>query len=127
LAVAVIVAVPEIGFPEASCPLHTTKIESQTPAHTCPAGDTVATAVFEELKVKVVVSVVFAEFTADAAIETTCPASREIDAGVNVTEATVLLEEEPPPQPVIKDRKRTIRTIPVEPWQSLFLCVLRSS
>lgn len=115
-AVAVIVAVPEMGWFEASSPLHTTKIESQTPAHTCPAGDMVAMAVFEELKVKVVVTAAFAEFTADEDIGTTWPATSESEAGLTVTAATVLLADFPPPQPVNKDRKRAIRASLEKPW-----------
>jgi hypothetical protein len=126
-AVAVIVAVPEMGWFEASSPLHTTKMESQTPAQTCPDGDTVAIAVFEELKVKVVTTDAFAEFTADELIGTTSPATRESEAGLTLTAATVLLADFPPPQPVNKDIKRAVRAIPEMPWRSFFVCVLRSS
>src|SRR6476661_5424707 len=41
-AVAVMIAVPLMGFPSASKPLHTTKEESHTPAQTLPPGETVA-------------------------------------------------------------------------------------
>ena len=129
-AVAVIVVVPLIGFCEESKPLHTTKIESQTPAHTRPAGDMVAIRVFEELKVNVVLTVVFAEFAAEALIVTTCPATSESEAGLTVTTATVVFAEGPLPQPAIaiKERKRVIRAVPVNRWRRApFLCVLRSS
>jgi hypothetical protein len=100
-AVAVIVAVPLIGFPCASLPLHTTKVESQTPPQTSPAGEMVATAVLEELKVNVVLTALLVAFTAEALTVTTCPETREIVVGVISTWATVVLvvEEEPLPQP----------------------------
>jgi hypothetical protein len=103
-AVAVTVAVPEIGFPSESLPLHTTKVESQTPPQTRPAGETVATVVLEELKVNVVATALLVEFTAEALTVTTWPATNEMVAGEISTWATTVLlvevEEEPPPQPV---------------------------
>ena len=125
-AVAMMVAVPLIGFPSASEPLHTTKIESHTPAHTWPDGEMVATAVFDELKENVVLTVVFAELTAETVRGTTSPATRENDAGLTLTAATVLFVEEEPPQPAMNERKRTIMANPVSSWrQCLIPCVLR--
>src|SRR5689334_13419237 len=96
-------ALPEIGFPCASVPLQTTKVESQTPPHTRPEGEIVATAVFEELKVKVVRTAELAEFTADALSVRTCPATSEAEDGLTTTWATVLLADlDPPPQPPSK-------------------------
>ena len=104
-AVAVMVAVPVTGFPNESMPLQTTKVESQTPPHTLPDGEMVATLVFDELKVKVVLTVLSAEFTANALIDVTCPATREIVVGLTLTAATVLFaDEELPPQPVSNDK-----------------------
>jgi hypothetical protein len=98
-AVAVSVAVPLMGFPDASFPLQTTKLESHTPPQTKPAGEIVAMVELEELKVNVVVTALFAAFTAEAVSCTTCPATREAEAGLMLTWATVLLVEELPPQP----------------------------
>lgn len=53
-AVAVTVAVPVSGFPEASFPLQTTNVESHTPPQTCPEGAIVIRFGLEELNVKVV-------------------------------------------------------------------------
>jgi hypothetical protein len=103
-AVAVMVAVPVTGFPNESKPLQTTKVESQTPPHTLPEGEMVAILVFDELKVKVVVTVLLVEFTANALIDVTSPATREIEAGLTVTTATLLFEDDEPPQPVSNDR-----------------------
>jgi hypothetical protein len=104
-AVAVMVAVPVTGFPNESRPLQTTKVESQTPPHTLPDGEMVAILVFDELKVKVAVTVLLLELTANALIDVTCPATREIEVGLTVTAATLLFEdEEPPPQPVSNDK-----------------------
>jgi hypothetical protein len=102
-AVAVMIAVPETGFPSESVPLQTTKVESQTPPHTLPDGETVATLVFDELKVKVVTTLLLAEFTAPALMEVTCPATRETEAGLTVTTATPLLVDFEPPQPAMND------------------------
>ena len=107
-AVTVMVAVPVIGLPSASKPLHTTKIESQTPAHTWPPGEMVAILVSFEWKVNVVLTEVFDEFTADTESPVTCPATKESEAGLTVTTATVLLVDFDPPQPAINERKRTI-------------------
>lgn len=101
-AVTVIVAVPLIGFPDASLPLQTTKVESQTPPQTEPAGEIVAIAVLEELKVNVVVTAPFDEFTAEGVRVNTSPATSEALVGVTSTCATVVFffeEEDPPPQP----------------------------
>jgi hypothetical protein len=82
---AVIVAVPAIGLPCASVPLHTTKVESHTPPHTSPLGETVATEVLVELNVKVVVTAVPVEFVAAKVSWTTCPATSEGDDTFRVT------------------------------------------
>jgi hypothetical protein len=96
---------PVTGLPNESLPLQTTKVESQTPPQTLPEGETVAILVFDELKVNVVLTVLFDAFTARALIEVTWPATREMEAGLIVTTATpVLAEEEPPPQPASIDR-----------------------
>jgi hypothetical protein len=87
---AVIVAVPAIGLPCESVPLHTTKVESHTPPQTSPPGETVATAVFEELNVKVVVTDVPEEFVAAGVSWTTCPATSEGDDTTRVTWNTAL-------------------------------------
>src|SRR5437899_7310969 len=102
-AVAVMIAFPETGFPSESVPLQTTKVESQTPPHTLPDGETVAILVFDELKVKVVTTLLLAEFTAPALMEVTCPATRETEAGLTVTTATPLLVDFEPPQPAMND------------------------
>lgn len=104
------VAVPAIGLFEASLPLQTTKIESQTPPHTSPEGDIVAMLVFEELNVKVVFTVVLAEFTATGVSVTTCPATSESVVGVTETDATVFaVEEELPPHPATNNKERMVR------------------
>jgi hypothetical protein len=109
-AVTVIVVVPEMGLFDASLPLQTTKMESHTPAHTWPAGETVAILVFDELKVKTVLTLVLAEFTAPGVIVTTSPAFIERLDGVTLTTATTLaVEDEPPPQPAANDKKRVAR------------------
>jgi hypothetical protein len=116
-AVTVIVAVPAMGLFEASVPLQTTKIESQTPPHTWPAGDTVATLVLDELKVKTEIMEAFAEFTAFGVIVTTSPAFIEIVDGVTRTAATVfVVDEELPPQPATNDKNRMamIAEVPVK-------------
>src|SRR5215472_10281466 len=82
---AVMVAEPTIGLPCASLPLHTTNVESHTPPQTSPLGETVATEVFVELNVKVVVTVEPAEFVAAKVSWTTCPATSEGDDTVRVT------------------------------------------
>src|ERR1700736_122716 len=103
-AVAVMTAVPD-----AVAPLQTTKVESQTPPQTRPAGEIVATAVLEELKVKVVLTAVLAEFCAAAVTWTTSPETKESVAGVTTTWATVLLTEGlPPPQPARNAAKTRI-------------------
>jgi hypothetical protein len=88
--------------------LQTTKVESQTPPQSRPAGETVATAVLEELKVNVVVTAVFAEFTAEALTVTTSPATNDTTAGDINTWATVvaLFVEDPPPQPATRLTRR---------------------
>ncbi len=126
-AVTVMVAVPAIGLPEESFPLQTTKIESQTPPHTWPAGDMVAMLVLEELKVKVVTTEVSAEFTAAGVRVTTCPATSESVVGVTVTDATTFaLEEELPPHPATKNKERMDRTASIPAkyrLTGLFPCV----
>src|SRR5215467_1229543 len=107
-AVTVIVAVPVIGLPSVSKPLHTTKIESQTPAHTWPPGEMVAMLVSLEWNVNVVLTVLFDEFTAATESPTTSPPTMESEAGLTVTTATVLLVDFDPPQPAMNERKRTI-------------------
>jgi hypothetical protein len=82
---AVTVAVPAIALPCASLPLHTTKVESQTPPQTSPLGETVATEVLVELKVKVVVTGEPPEFVAAKVSWTTCPATNEGDDTDRVT------------------------------------------
>jgi len=127
-AVTVMVAVPVMGLPSASKPLHTTKIESQTPAHTWPPGEIVAIPVLVELNVKVVLTVLFAEFTADTESPTTCPATKESEAGLTVTTATVLLADFEPPQPAINERKRTITADAANRGRrSLIPCILRGA
>src|SRR6476469_8701049 len=106
-AVTVMIAVPVIGLPSASKPLHTTKIESQTPAHTWPPGEMVAILVSLEWNVNVVLTALFDEFTADTESPTTCPATMESEAGLTATTATVLLADFDPPQPAMNE-KRTI-------------------
>src|SRR5262245_4606515 len=104
-AVAVTIADPVTGLPDESLPLQTTNAESQTPPQIRPEGETVAILVFDELKVNVVETTPFAEFTAEALIETTWPATSEIDEGLMMTAATPLLdEEELPPHPGNSDR-----------------------
>jgi hypothetical protein len=96
--------------------LHTTKAESQTPAHTKPLGEIVARLLLAELKVKVVATGVPAEFTAEALIWDTSPATSESVVGISETEATVvLLLEEPPPQPASRAAPKKI--IPIFPTQ----------
>src|SRR5215831_2676311 len=127
-AVTVIVAVPVIGLPSASKPLHTTKIESQTPAHTWPPGEMVAMLVSLEWNVNVVLTVVFAEFTAATESGETSPATMESDAGVTVTTATVLLVDFDPPQPAMNERKRAITARAANRWRrSLIPCNLRGA
>jgi hypothetical protein len=111
---AVMIAVPLMGFPCASEPLHTTKAESHTPAHTLPAGETVAIWVFEELKVNVVETLALAEFTADTPTATTSPATMESEEDPNLTTATVLFADFEPPQPAANETNKAIRAIPVK-------------
>jgi len=126
--VAVMMAVPLMGFPCASKPLHTTKAESQTPAQTLPCGEIVAVLVFDELKVNVVVRVVLAEFTADALTVTTCPATMESVVGDKLTAATLLFADFEPPQPANNETNRTMRAIPVKSGQrGVFSWILRST
>jgi hypothetical protein len=113
-AVAVMIAVPLMGFPCASEPLHTTKAESQTPAQTLPWGEIVAIWVFDELKVNVVVTVALAEFTADTLSPTTSPATMESEEDPTLTAATVVFADFEPPQPAIHDTNKAIRAIPVK-------------
>jgi len=127
-AVAVMIAVPLMGFPSASDPLQTTKAESHTPAHTLPWGEIVAILVFDELKVNVVVTAVLAEFTADTFRPITWPATMETEAGDTRTEATVVFADFEPPQPVVHDVNRTMRAIAVNSGQrGLFACILRNT
>jgi hypothetical protein len=97
-----------MGFPDASVPLQTTKVESQTPPQTKPLGEIVATAILEELKVNVVATLMFWEFTAVAVRLRTCPATSEAVVGETSTWATVLLADLLPPHPA-KKPARTIR------------------
>jgi hypothetical protein len=109
-AVTVMVVDPTMGLPDASLPLQTTKIESHTPPHTWPAGETVAILVFDELNVKTVLILVLAEFTAPGVIVTTSPAFIERLEGVTLTTATTLaVDDEPPPQPAANDKKSVAR------------------
>src|SRR5579864_2851933 len=127
-AVAVTMAVPLMGFPWASEPLHITKAESQTPAQTFPCGEIVAMLVFVELKVNVVATLLLSEFTADALIATTSPATMESVAGAILTWATVVFAFFEPPQPAMSDTNRTMRAIPVKRGQrGLFPWILRST
>jgi len=119
-AVAVMIAVPLMGFPVASEPLQTTNAESQTPAQTLPCGETVAMLVLVELKVNVVLTTLLAEFTADTLTATTFPATMESEAGANLTAATVLLADFEPPQPAISETNRTMKAIPVKSGQRAF-------
>jgi len=113
-AVAVMIAVPLMGFPLASEPLHTTKAESHTPAQTLPAGETVAIWVFEELKVNVVETLALSEFTADTPSPTTSPATMESEEEFTLTAATVVLADFEPPQPAASDTNKAIRAIPAK-------------
>jgi len=113
-AVAVMIAVPLMGFPCASEPLHTTKAESHTPAQTLPAGEIVAIWVFDELKVNVAVTLALSEFTADALSPTTSPATMESEEAFTLTAATVLFADFEPPQPAVHDTNKAIRAIPVK-------------
>jgi hypothetical protein len=113
-AVAVMIAVPLMGFPFASDPLHTTKAESHTPAQTLPAGEIVAIWVLEELKVNVVATLALSEFTADALSPTTSPATMESDEEPTLTAATVVLAFFEPPQPAANNINKAIRAIPVK-------------
>jgi hypothetical protein len=111
-AVAVTVAVPEIGFPEASLPLHTMKLAFHVPAQIsvdvvpvcplAPAGDAVVMLVLDELKVILELTAVPEAFSGLAVIVATSPALREIWVGLIRTCATVLAVDELlcPPQPV---------------------------
>jgi hypothetical protein len=124
----VMVVDPLTGLLRASRPLHTTKAESQTPPQTLPWGEMVAILVFDELKVNVVLTVPLAEFTADALIETTSPATSEIVAGDTVTAATVVFAALDPPQPAMNETNKTIRAIPVKIGRRrLFPCIFRST
>jgi hypothetical protein len=107
------IALPLMGFPCASEPLHTTKPESHTPAQTLPAGETVAIWVFDELKVNVVVILALAESTADALSPTTSPATMESEEELILTDAIVLFVDFEPPQPAANDTNK-IRAIPVK-------------
>src|SRR5262249_51317443 len=102
------VAGPLTGFPDAATPLQTTKVESQTPPQTRPPGEMVATLVLDELKVIGVVTARFEEVTADAASDSTSPATREAVGGEIRTWATIspLFEDDPPPQPAARPAKR---------------------
>src|SRR5262249_38131996 len=65
LDVAVMVALPLTGFPRASVPLQTTKVESQIPPQTRPLGEMLATEVLDELKVNVAATAELSELTAE--------------------------------------------------------------
>ena len=68
----------------------------------------VATAVLEELKVKVAVTGALDELTAEGVRVNTCPATSEALTGVTSTCATVVFffaEEDPPPQPATRAKK----------------------
>ena len=106
-AVAVTVAVPVSGFPEASFPLQTTKVESQTPPQTSPEGATVTRFGFEELNVNVAGTPVAVESAAETLSCATCPDTIDTDTGVRLTTATVFLLDEPPPQPAMATAMRT--------------------
>lgn len=95
-AVAVTVAVPVSGLPDASFPLQTTNVESQTPPHICPEGFTVTRLGFEELKVNTVGTVVADESEAEKVSDATCPDTIDTEAGPRVTTATVLFFDELP-------------------------------
>jgi len=119
---------PATGLPRESVPLQTIKAESQTPPQTLPAGETVAIFVFDELKVKVVVTGVFAAFTATALIGVTWPATREIEFGETETTATLLLfEEEPPPQPASNDKNSPRAAKPARWQRAPFARVVRTN
>src|SRR5689334_22709890 len=91
-ALAVMLAVPESGLPEAFLPLQLIKLESHTPAQIkalvmpvwpfAPGGVTVAMPVFDELKVMVVVTAPLVEFSGFAVTVATSPAFSEIAVGV---------------------------------------------
>src|SRR5262249_14883600 len=124
-AVAVTLAVPVAGL------LHTRKLASHTPAQTRPLVETVTRLVFEEEKVMVERTTVFAEFSADALIWATSPGTSESEAGPTLTWVTVLLGFAlPPPQPARKAAKKQMiadlptqdcmpppRPAPASPWR----------
>jgi len=98
-AVAVMLAVPVTLLP-----LHTIKLESQTPAQISAEAaplefETVAIFVFEELKVTFALTAVLDAFSGVAMIWTTSPAFSETDVGERITCVTGLVFEPPPPQP----------------------------
>jgi hypothetical protein len=116
------VAVPEIGFPEASFPLQTMNSASQAPAQTSPDGAIDAIAVLEELKVNVGAGLTAPPvgLTADAEIVKTWPATIETEAGETDTWPTVpagffggvmTLLLPPPPHPAIRATTNITRPI----------------
>src|ERR1051326_1092459 len=110
LAVTVIVALPLTGFPNASVPLQTTKVESQIPPQTKPLGEIVATELLDVLKVKVAETLALSELTAVTERLSTCPATREAVVGLTSTWATLVLADLlPPPQPARKPARTRMR------------------
>jgi hypothetical protein len=88
----------------------------------------VAILVSDEWNVNVVLTEVFDEFTAKTESPVTCPATREREAGLTVTTATVLLADLDPPQPAINERKRTITARAANRGRrSLIPCILRGA
>jgi hypothetical protein len=112
-AVAVMIAVPLMGFPCASEPLQITNAVSHTPAQTLPAGEIVAIWVFDELKVNVVETLALEESTADALSAMTSPATMESEVELILTDAIALFFDFEPPQPAANDTNK-IRAIPVK-------------
>src|SRR5262244_684200 len=92
-----------------SLPLQTTKVESQTPPQTRPPGEMVATEILDELKVKVAETLALSELTAVTERLSTWPATREADAGLTSTWATLVLADLPPPQPARKPARIMMR------------------
>src|SRR5436305_2212308 len=106
----VMLAVPLIGTLPAPRPLQLIKVESQTPPQTSPVGETVTTAVLEDVKVNEETETGLpAEFVAVTESWVTAPELTETEVGATVTVVTVLLAELPPPQPArnaMKNRKK---------------------
>src|SRR5579872_2045165 len=90
-ALAVTPTEPCSGLPVAgSRPWQITNSESQTPAQIRPAGEMVASLVFEELKVNVVETPPPAELTAEAETVAVSPAFSESEVGEIVMRETAL-------------------------------------